>query len=364
MKSITSIFVVILACGSGYGCADLNFHPLLNLRDAVHGEPRINDNVFMMRNRGKADNYADVPSVIPLACLPADQRATDRDIERQMSTMAASDIRTCTYAMKLLIDTRWAHFEHVMNASLSTSNFVADAAITGLTTAVPLVGSGTKDILSAIAAGISGTRKNFDEDILYSYSIQAILQQMRTDRAEIATRIDTRLTGNKPYSGMYEASIDLFEYDQAGSWDHAMSSLQTNIAATTAACQARLRNQQMAAASGEKTVKVFVSTSTDPCSSVVSSTQHAVQLADIKVGAVFVLNDENSDQIKIHDIDAAGNLHYDMKVGGKWPGKLTADTTDNLLPRLVALVPQPAASAKPTTTRQRSRRGAHGSSRT
>ncbi|HLJ52718.1 MAG TPA: hypothetical protein VKT24_04985 [Rhizomicrobium sp.] len=290
MQSIR-IFVALLVCIGCAGCADLDLHPFRNVRDAVRGEPRINDNVFMLRNGGEADDYADIPAVIPLACLPPDWADKDRayalriaqlrgepadaiarernlEIESQMLTMGAPEIANCTYAMKLLVDTRWAHFEHVMNASLSTSNFVLDAAVTGLTTAIPLVGSGTKDILGAIAAGISGTRKNFNEDILYSYSIQAILQQMRTDRAEVATRIDTHLTkGGQPYASMYAASIDLFEYDQAGSWDHAMSSLQINIAATTAACQARLRNQQMAGAvKANTTADLSVnSTPTEPC---------------------------------------------------------------------------------------------------
>jgi len=295
MKSIR-IFIALLACVGCYGCADLNFHPIRNLRDAVRGEPRINDNVFMLRNGGEEDDYTDIPAVIPLACLPPHWSERDAqyaaqiahagskdaqpienqrnfEIEGHISEMQPVDIKNCTYAMKLLIDTRWAHFEHVLNASLSTSNFALDAAVTGLTTAIPLVGSGTKDILGAIAAGISGTRKNFNEDILYSYSIQAIMQQMRTDRAQVASRIETRLTSGSKYSTMYEASIDLFEYDQAGSWDHAMSSLQINIAATTAACQTRLRNQQMAGAVDPKKLTKaeanaaapVASTPTEPC---------------------------------------------------------------------------------------------------
>src|SRR5215472_1259074 len=67
--------IAILACSGAFGCADLDFHPLRNLRDAVHGEPRINDNVFLMRNGGKQDDYADVPAVIPPPCLPPPTRA-------------------------------------------------------------------------------------------------------------------------------------------------------------------------------------------------------------------------------------------------------------------------------------------------
>jgi hypothetical protein len=120
-------------------------------------------------------------------------------------------------------------------------------------------------ILSAIAAGITGTRKSWNEDILYSYSIQTILQQMRTDRALVDSQIQTRLAGGKPYDNIYEAANDLFNYDIAGSWEHAMSSLQINIAATTAACQARLRSQEMAVAIDNKNTAAAASTATEPC---------------------------------------------------------------------------------------------------
>jgi outer membrane protein OmpA-like peptidoglycan-associated protein len=254
MKSFRSIAVVAVACVGIGGCAPI----FENVRDAVRGQPNINDNVFMFRNGGEIEPYADRQSVIPEAC--GGKGVSEINIR-------GWQIVYCTHAMKLLIDTRWAHFEHVLNASLSTSNFALDAAVTGLTTAIPLVGSGTKDVLGAIAAGISGTRKNFDEDILYSYSVQTILQQMRTDRAAQAVVINTRLTSTaNPYRDMYEAATDLFEYDQAGSWDHAMASLQTNVAAQTAACLARLRDEKMNAPTDSLPQgQNPTATATDPC---------------------------------------------------------------------------------------------------
>jgi hypothetical protein len=169
--------------------------------------------------------------------------------------------------MHQLIDVRWHRFEHEINATLSTSNFVADVSVLGLTTAATLASVDSAKILSAIAAGITGTRKSWNEDILYSYSIQTILQQMRTDRALVDSQIQTRLAGGKAYDNIYEAANDLFNYDTAGSWEHAMSSLQINIAATTAACQARLRTQEMAVAIDNKNTAAAVSTATEPCGS-------------------------------------------------------------------------------------------------
>jgi hypothetical protein len=179
----------------------------------------------------------------------------------------SAQIRLCVYAMHTLIDVRWHHFEHEISATLSTSNFVADVSVLGLTTAATLASVDSAKILAAIAAGITGARKSWDEDILYSYSLQTILLQMRTDRALVDSQIQARLApGGKPYDNIYEATNDLYNYDIAGSWEHAMSSLQTSIAATTAACQARLRNQQRASAIGSnKSDVAATSTPTQPC---------------------------------------------------------------------------------------------------
>jgi hypothetical protein len=248
----------------------------------MRGGPWINGNVFMGRNGGRPDSREDTPAVIPLACRPSDQQSSgtyDSDkkkadteehnlkIEQEFIDLDEAGVKKCVDAMKLLIDMRWARFEHVLNGSLSTTNFLADAAVTGLSASIPLVAPGTRSVLGAITSGITGTRKNWDEDILYSYSIQSILQQMRKDRALKADEIERHLIGvARPYRNMSDAAVDLFEYDQAGSWEHAMASLQTNLAAQTAACQARLRDQKL-----EKTTDTHpdgqtpTSTATDPC---------------------------------------------------------------------------------------------------
>lgn len=278
MDFIKRALVIVLI---GLGCSGCEL--VHSAQDAMRGGPRINDNVFMGRNGGERDAYEDIPGVIPLACrgyefegkdngglldIDDNSAVTEHEailIERHIDSLSGDDLVKCVDAMKLLIDTRWAHFEHVINGSVATTNFFADAAVTGLAASIPLVASGTKSVLGAITAGISGTRKNFDEDILYSYSIQNILQQMRTDRSAKAADIDKRLHGDpRPYRNMSEAASDLFEYDQAGGWEHAMASLQTHVAAQTADCVARLRNEKMGP-TAKVTEKKEAATATEPC---------------------------------------------------------------------------------------------------
>lgn len=268
MKSIR-FFVMLVACIGCYGCAGKDtLRRFLHGDPVVSGAPEINDNVFLLRNGGEdEESYTDTGKVVPASCGPF--------MEEQKPTATSltdpAQIKLCVYAMHALIDVRWHRFEHEVNATLSTSNFVADVSVLGLTTAATLASVDSAKILAAIAAGITGTRKSWDEDILYSYSIQTILQQMRTDRALADLQIQTRLAATgKPYANIYEAANDLFNYDVAGSWEHAMSSLQVNIAATTAACQTRLRNQQMAGAvahdaTDDSSTKPVATTATEPC---------------------------------------------------------------------------------------------------
>jgi len=224
------------------------------------------------KKNGDSDPLPLTPHSHVSAAEPLDGSAPDytADAFEEYAYALSNDkpkLNTCVDAMKQLIDMRWADFEHAINGSLSTSNFLVDAAVTGLTTSIPLVAPGTKSVLAAISAGLLGTRKNFDEDILYSYSIKTILQQMRTDRAAQGAVIEGHLDGRStPYRNMYQAESDLFEYAMAGSWDHAMASLTTNIAAQTAACQARLRDQKMSQPTDTlPDGQTPTSTATDPC---------------------------------------------------------------------------------------------------
>jgi hypothetical protein len=116
-----------------------------------------------------------------------------------------------------------------------------------------------------------------------------------------------------------------------------MSSLQLSVAATTAACQARLRNQQMASAAGAQNVVPIASTATDPCSATGVAT-HVIVAADIKKGAVFVMNDGHAIQIVDFD-EKSGDLKYDVQnQDGTWPNDPKPDNATALRPKLIFLL--------------------------
>jgi outer membrane protein OmpA-like peptidoglycan-associated protein len=264
MHILKSALLATIAAASLAGCTGFDFDPRYNLRDSIRGKPHVNDNVFLFRNGGNADDYKAVGAVVPNACLDdAGAIASDAEIRDWKQTK----IEDCTRQMMLMIKQRSDQFQHDINASLSTGNFLLDTTSLGLTLSAPLVASGTAKVLSAIAAGVIGSRKNFDEDFLYSYSLSTIMKQMRTDQAGVETRIIAHLSKPGGYATMYEASLDLYDYEQASSWDHAMGSLEASVAAQTAACEARTREQKLDVATGDTALPAeFVTASGfDPC---------------------------------------------------------------------------------------------------
>ena len=345
MKSIRTFLVIMLACACGYGCTGLQ--RFMHGDPVVSGAPEINDNVFLLRHHGlDEDTYTDTGKVVPYPCLPfmynalGDKKEDKNDSHDPELLTNGPQITLCVSAMHSLIDVRWHRFEHEVSAALSTSNFVADVSVLGLTTAATLASVDSAKILAAIAAGITGTRKSWDEDVLYSYSIQQILLQMRTDRALADSQIQARLAAGG-YKNIYDAANDLFNYDVAGSWEHAMSSLQLNVAATTAACQARLRNQEMASAAGSQRVVPVASTATDPCNS--AQVQLPISKDDIKVGAIFWTKDKGT--IKIVDAGkSTGKPSYNtMQTDGTWSKDATSSDVDSLVPQLIFIL-QPGSS--------------------
>jgi hypothetical protein len=151
---------------------------------------------------------------------------------------------------------------------------------------------------------------------------------MRTDRAAQRAVIEAHLGGNtNRYRNIYQAEADLLDYSRAGSWDHAMASLQTNIAAQTAACQARLRDQMLSKTTDTHADgQPATSTTTDPCNSakpVAAATSG--QAADASNGlAIAFTTGIKPDGKAAAALDEAGTIY---KTGGYDKIQVTGTTT-------------------------------------
>ena len=227
MKRIVAS-VLLVGCLTMAGCS-------------LHGGgPLISDRVWVLDSK-----YPDEPvttqlsqDYVPPVCTSVPSNTDGTTSAGQVS------IRTCVDAMLQVIDVKWVHFQDQLLTSTSNSNFATDVALLGIGTAGSFVVGQATQILHAASAGITGIRSSVDSDLLYSATITTILLQMQNDRAAVRTTIAGRLaaplTGAtaaqpQPYANLYEAANDLFVYARAGSWTHALLSIQrsaTNSAGT------------------------------------------------------------------------------------------------------------------------------------
>jgi hypothetical protein len=131
-----------------------------------------------------------------------------------------------------------------LHRAVDTGHAAADIIGIGLGSAGALVAGAT-----TVSAGVAGARGKIDADILYSNSITLIITQMDADRADWKGRIIAQMTGQKSNEyTMYQAANDLLAYFEAGTWDHALVSLDTHASANLSNCQASERSAQVTSA--------------------------------------------------------------------------------------------------------------------
>lgn len=200
------------------------------------GGPVISDQVWMLNTSYPSSAAAQYADYIPEPCPKTDTAATAAPFTD------TSQIDQCVYAMLQLIDVKWVHFQDELLTSSSNSNFAADTTLLGVGAAGSFVAGTTTQILHAVSAGVTGMRSSFNQDILYSQTITTILLQMEADRnaerniimAKLTQKPGTAADGSaldtSPYVNMYQAANDLFFYARAGSWTHALLSIQKSAA--------------------------------------------------------------------------------------------------------------------------------------
>jgi hypothetical protein len=198
--------------------------------------------------------------------------------------------------MKIVIDRRFDHWDDSLGSIPNDGNAAFDVVGLGVNAAGSLAGGLTSQIGNAISGVLTGTKKTVQEDIFLTQSVQAILTQMKGDRAKWASIIDSRLdatykqvakktaangtssvngtqapsaapkpapkaktsakgsnptpanqpapnpdatqTTAQPYRNLSEAWDDLQTYSRQGSFVDALAELQSNVGAQAAACQA------------------------------------------------------------------------------------------------------------------------------
>jgi hypothetical protein len=230
------------------------------------GGPAISDQVWMLNTSYPSSSLAENEDFVPLvhdqtaARTAAVAGATAAETNAGLTEAAkinpaavgttagaanvtnSAQINQCVYQMLQPIDVKWVHFQDRLLGSSSTSNCAADTTLLGLGGAGSFVAGTTTQILHAVSAGVTGLRSSFNQDILYSQTITTILLQMEADRTAMCNIVMAKLTGKaakaadgsaldtSPYVNMYQAANDMFLYARAGSWTHALLSIQKSAA--------------------------------------------------------------------------------------------------------------------------------------
>jgi hypothetical protein len=113
-----------------------------------------------------------------------------------------------TYA----IDIQFSAFEENLFRQAREAGFAATLTTLGLTAAGAVAGGGTTQVLSAIAAGITGSRAAFEREVLAEHTVLAIHTSMRANRMIVLARIRLGLTQSVSQYPLAAGLTDVEDY--------------------------------------------------------------------------------------------------------------------------------------------------------
>jgi hypothetical protein len=173
--------------------------------------------------------------VIPLVRIL--QIADKYDIDKSLSEIAtiAGDHDKQVYRNRVIainmsaIDARYMEFRTNLSRQIKGGNFGLDTAILGLTGVGALAGKTAANILSASAAGLTGTKSALSKDVYFERTLPVLLTSLETRRLKIATEIVKRMRNeNADGYTLDEAFLDLNRYQMASSLDGALEQLSSD----------------------------------------------------------------------------------------------------------------------------------------
>lgn len=159
--------------------------------------------------------------------------------DASIKTILASpntDTRNMALAKRMyLIDMNFAEFESKLFQRMREAGFGTDVLTLGVTSAGAASGGAAASILSAIGAGITGSRAAFDKEVLADKTLPALHAAMRANRAKLRNRIITGMGKSIGVYPPYMAASDITDYEAAGTMLTALIGLteQATIEART-----------------------------------------------------------------------------------------------------------------------------------
>ena len=136
-----------------------------------------------------------------------------------------------------IIDLNYNKYKKELFYGTSSGSLLADLGILGTTLAATSAsGAATKATLSAIAAGITGTRTAIDSDVLYNNSLLSLIAKMDSDREQQKVAIIKVISSPAGYTNYDKLAGDLITYYQAGEIHNAIIGITNSAGAKLSQC--------------------------------------------------------------------------------------------------------------------------------
>lgn len=130
----------------------------------------------------------------------------------------------------VLVNIRFAQYERGIYHANATISTAADIAVLGVTAAGTLAGGNdTKAILSAIAAGLTGSRIAYEKNFLFEYAAPVLIARMHCLREAKLVEINKKMVekGIREYS-LEQGFIDIQEYFYSATMIGALQDINKN----------------------------------------------------------------------------------------------------------------------------------------
>lgn len=178
------------------------------------------------------------------ADLEALHKAIDANAILACLELAGEEARACRNriiaARMYAIDLQFSEFEKNLFRQTRELGFAGTVATLGVTAAGTLTGTPTTQILSAIAAGLTGTRAAFEREILAEQTLLAIHTAMRANRTQVAVRLRRGLNQGITDYPTATALSDLDAYYQGGTILGALIGITEVVGAEAQAAEREL----------------------------------------------------------------------------------------------------------------------------
>ncbi|MFN2473753.1 MAG: hypothetical protein ABR588_07550 [Sphingomicrobium sp.] len=123
------------------------------------------------------------------------------------------------------MDAQYASFRTRLSRQRKGGSLALGLTSLGLTTAVPLVATGVKDALSALATGATGTRAALDKELYFDQALPALLAAMEAERANTKAEILQHLKQTVDNYPLDLAFAELNQYQMSATFERAIDKI-------------------------------------------------------------------------------------------------------------------------------------------